>query len=155
LRLICPQNFETEFTSSLLKVAEEELEKNPSQLLKLDRGKATLLIEGAVDRAGVYQSAEAQLDRLIDAHLPNIETGIRGLRKADVGEEAAAAEQAKGGKTDEQYAEEADVRRAEREKAREEAREKERLAADEKRKIEKARRREEEKKLEAEQEKRK
>ena len=117
--------------------------------------KRPFCIEGAVDRAGVYQSAEAQLDELIAAHLPQIETGIRGLRKDDIGEEAAAAEQAKGGKTDEQYSEQAALRRVAREKVREEAREKERIAADEKKKIEKAKRREEEKKIEAEQEKRK
>ena len=79
------QDFEKEFTQSLLNVAEEELEKNPTQLLKLDRGKATLLIEGAVDRAGVYQTAEARIDRLIDAHIEAIEGGIRSLRRADIG----------------------------------------------------------------------
>ena len=108
--------------------------KNPEQLLKLDRGKATLLIEGAVDRAGVYQMAEARIDALIDAHIEEIQTGIRALRREDIGGEAAAAEQAKGSKTEEQYAEEAAKKREAREKIREEAREKERVVADEKKK---------------------
>ncbi|TAQ90642.1 Histone-lysine N-methyltransferase [Chlorociboria aeruginascens] len=146
-------DFETEFTRSLLSVAEEELEKNPSQLLKLDRGKAALLIEGAVDRAGVYQTAEARIDSLIDAHIEEIETGIRALRKNDIGEEAAQAEQLKGGKTDEQYAEQAAKKRAAREKIREDVRENERLLTEERRKLEKLKRREEERKIEAEQEK--
>ncbi|KAI9051340.1 hypothetical protein LZ554_004387 [Drepanopeziza brunnea f. sp. 'monogermtubi'] len=94
-------DFEAEFQQNLIKVAEEEIEKNPSQLLKLDRGKAAALIEGAVDRAGVYQTAESRIDALIDAHLEEIETGIRALRKEDVGEETALMEHARGGKTDE------------------------------------------------------
>ncbi|OWP06209.1 hypothetical protein B2J93_4330 [Marssonina coronariae] len=148
-------DFETEFQQNLLKVAEDELEKNPSQLLKLDRGKAAALIEGAVDRAGVYQTAEARIDALIDAHIEEIETGIRTLRKEDVGEETANAEQARGGKTDEQYAEDATRRREAREKARQELRAKQLALIDDKRREERARRKDEEKKAEAEQERRK
>ncbi|KAH6724304.1 complex proteins associated with Set1p component shg1-domain-containing protein [Leptodontidium sp. MPI-SDFR-AT-0119] len=147
-------DFEKEFTQSLLKVAEDEIEKNPSQLLKLDRGKAAALIEGAVDRAGVYQTAESRIDALIDAHIEDIETGIRGLRREDVGEEVAAAEHARGGKTDEQYAEDAANRREAREKVRQEARAKELAVIDEKRREERAKRKEQEKKEEAEQERR-
>ncbi|KAJ5050679.1 uncharacterized protein L3040_002554 [Drepanopeziza brunnea f. sp. 'multigermtubi'] len=147
-------DFEAEFQQNLIKVAEEEIEKNPSQLLKLDRGKAAALIEGAVDRAGVYQTAESRIDALIDAHLEEIETGIRVLRKEDVGEETALMEHARGGKTDEQYAEDAKRRREAREKVRQEAREKELAFLDEKRKEERARRKEEERKAEMEQEKR-
>ncbi|KAL3423282.1 hypothetical protein PVAG01_05029 [Phlyctema vagabunda] len=144
-------NFEEGFKSTLLNVAEEELDKNTSQLLKLDRNKAALLIEGAVDRAGVYQTAEQMIDQLIDSHIADIEKGVRSLREKDIGEEAAKAEQLKGGKTDEQYAAEAAEKRAAREKIRMEEREKERAAIDERRKIEKARRREEEKKIEIDQ----
>ncbi|KAK8901174.1 hypothetical protein QC760_010250 [Botrytis cinerea] len=118
-------DFEDEFTSSLLSVAEEQLEKDPRQLLRLDRSKATLLIEGAVDRAGIYQSAEATIDKLIQAYIPEIEEGVRTIRKSDIGEEAAEKEFLRGGKTDEQYAEEAAKKKAAREKAREELREKE------------------------------
>ncbi|CZS94512.1 uncharacterized protein RCO7_10061 [Rhynchosporium graminicola] len=143
-------DFEKEFTQSLLQVAEDEIEKNPSQLLKLDRGKAAALIEGAVDRAGVYQIAESRIDALIDAHIEDIEKGIRALRREDVGEETANAEHARGGKTDQQYAEEAANRRDAREKIRQEARAKELAAIDEKRREERAKRKEQEKKEEAE-----
>ena len=103
----------------------------------------------------MYQSAEARIDHLIDAHIEEIETGIRALREEDIGKEAAAAEQAKGGKTDEQYAEEAAKKRAAREKIREDLREKEREILEEKRKMERARRKEEERKIEEEQERKK
>ena len=138
----------------MLDVAEAELEKNPEQLLKLDRGKATLLIEGAVDRAGVYQVAEQKIDGLIDTHIKEIETGIRALRREDIGEEAAKAEELKGGKTEEQYAEDARRKRQAREDVRQEARDRERAIADEKKRAERARRKEEEKRLEEEQEQR-
>lgn len=135
-----------------MSVAEEQLEKDPRQLLRLDRSKATLLIEGAVDRAGIYQSAEATIDKLIQAYIPEIEEGVRTIRKSDIGEEAAEKEFLRGGKTDEQYAEEAAKKKAAREKVREELREKEKAIADEKRKQEKLKRREEEKRIEADQE---
>jgi len=69
---------------------------------------------------------------LIDAHIEEIETGIRGLRREDIGEEAANAEQIKGGKTDEQYAEDARRKRDTREAVRQEARDIERAISDEK-----------------------
>jgi hypothetical protein len=112
------------------------------------------LIEGAVDRAGVYQGAEGRIDGLIDAHIKDIETGIRALRREDIGEEAARAEELKGGKTDEQYAEDARLKREAREAVRQEARDREKAIADEKKRVERAKRREEEKRIEAEQEKR-
>ncbi|RDW88628.1 hypothetical protein BP6252_00660 [Coleophoma cylindrospora] len=147
-------DFEKEFTHSLLEVAKDELEKNPTQLLKFDQGRAVALLAGAVDRAGVYQTAETRIDALIDAHVQEVEKGIRALRREDIGEEAARAEESRGGKTDEQYAAEYAAKRAAREEAREKEREEERLALEEKKKAEKARRREEEKRLELEHEKR-
>ena len=112
------------------------------------------MIQGAVDRTGIYQTAEAQFDKLIHDHVETIEHGIRALRKEDIGEEAAAAEELRGSKTDEQYAEEFANRRREREKVREELQEKERAILEEKRKIEKAKKREEDRRREAEEEKR-
>ncbi|TVY17415.1 hypothetical protein LARI1_G004220 [Lachnellula arida] len=147
-------NFEASLKDNLLQVAEAELDRNAEQLLKLDRGKATLLIEGAVERAGTYQDAEAQIDALLDKHLAEMEKGIRGLRAEDIGAEAAAEEQARGGKTDAQYAAEATERREKREAERQALRTKEREAADEKRRAERAKRKEEEKRLEAESERR-
>ncbi|CCU75212.1 hypothetical protein BGHDH14_bgh05810 [Blumeria hordei DH14] len=146
--------FEAEFSSSLLKAAEIELEKNDYDLLRKNRATAEALIHGAVERAGAYRDAENQIDALIDAHIFEIESGIRNIRKNNVGEEVAAMEQARGGKTDEQYAEEARLRRQAREKSRREAREKERIRLEEKLKEERAIKKAEEKKNEAEIEKR-
>jgi hypothetical protein len=137
------QDFETKLIESITKVAENELEVNQS-LLSSSRGKAAILIEGVIDRSGIYQEAEAHIKRLLEDHVGTIEDGIRAIRRDDVGEEAAAEEEARGSKTDDQYAEEAATRRQEREKLREELREKERAIAEERRKIEKARKREEE-----------
>ncbi|KFY45464.1 hypothetical protein V494_00928 [Pseudogymnoascus sp. VKM F-4513 (FW-928)] len=146
-------DFETKLIESITKVAENELEVNQS-LLSSSRGKAAILIEGVIDRSGIYQEAEAHIKRLLEDHVGTIEDGIRAIRRDDVGEEAAAEEEARGSKTDDQYAEEAAIRRQEREKIREELREKERAIAEERRKLEKARKREEERKREAEEDKR-
>ncbi|KFZ16450.1 hypothetical protein V502_05088 [Pseudogymnoascus sp. VKM F-4520 (FW-2644)] len=146
-------DFETKLIESITKVAENELEVNQS-LLSSSRGKAAILIEGVIDRSGIYQEAEAHIKRLLEDHVETIEDGIRAIRRDDVGEEAAAEEEARGSKTDDQYAEEAATRRNEREKLREELREKERAIAEERRKLEKARKREEERKREAEEDKR-
>lgn len=123
-------------------------------MLKLDRSKATLLLEGAVDRAGVYQDAEHQIDKLIDAHITQIEQGIRKLRQEEVGVDAANAEQERGGKTDEQYAEEAAAKRDSREKARQEAKAQERALAEERKEKERELRRAEEERITLDREKR-
>ncbi|KAK8041228.1 hypothetical protein PG994_014235 [Apiospora phragmitis] len=140
-------DYEKQVTKSILEVAEKEVERNPSQLLSLDRRKAAALIDGALDRSGVYQKAEDVIDQLIDAKA--IEERIRDLRKTEIGDEAALAEQQRGAKTDPDYAEEASQKLAEREKLRRELKEKEEQILEEKRKIE----REERKKREREQEK--
>ncbi|KAF3021025.1 hypothetical protein E8E14_011660 [Neopestalotiopsis sp. 37M] len=140
-------DYENQVTKSILGVAEKELERNPSQLLTLDRRKAAALIDGALDRSGVYQQAEEVIDQLIDVKA--IENHIRGLRKADIGEEAALAEQEKGSKTDQDYAQESALRLQEREDIRRILREKEEQIEEEKRKIE----REERKRREREAEK--
>ncbi|KHJ32802.1 putative arginine rich protein [Erysiphe necator] len=140
-------SFETKLTESLVKAAEIELEKNDYDLLKKSRSAAQALIHGAVERAGVYCDAEQQIDALIDSHIAEIENGIRNIRKNDVGEEIAAAEFARGGKTDEQYAEEARQKREAREKLKNDAKLKELAAIEEKQ-------REEQKKAQAELEKR-
>lgn len=130
------------------------MEENAANLLSLERSKAALLIQGAIDRTDIYQTAEAQIDKLIRDHLETIERGIRALRKDEIGEEAAAAEQLRGSKTDEQYSEEFANRRREREKLREELQEKERAILEEKKKIERAKKREEDRIKEIEEEKR-
>ncbi|RKF54977.1 putative arginine rich protein [Golovinomyces cichoracearum] len=140
-------DFEAEFSELLIKSAEVELEKNDYDLLKKSRSAAQALIHGAVERAGVYFDAERRIDALIDSHISQIESGIRTIRKNDVGDELADAEHARGSKTDEQYAEEAQQKREAREKLRQEAKLKELAALEEKK-------REEEKIAQAELEKR-
>ncbi|CAG8950182.1 hypothetical protein HYFRA_00008419 [Hymenoscyphus fraxineus] len=110
--------FESNFKGKLIGVADAEIDKNPHQLLKLDRSKATLLLEGAVERTDLYKGAEALIDEYLDKHMKEIEVGIRTLRAQDIGEEAAEEERIRGMKTDAQYEAEA----AERRKAREQVR---------------------------------
>ena len=59
------QDYEAQFTKSLLEVAEEELDRNAGQLLTIDRRKAISLIDGALERSGVYQKAEDLITPLI------------------------------------------------------------------------------------------
>ncbi|KAK4155927.1 complex proteins associated with Set1p component shg1-domain-containing protein, partial [Chaetomidium leptoderma] len=113
-------DYEAQVTKAILEVAEQEVERNPTQLLTLERGKAAALIDGALDRGGVYQKAEGVISALIDSRA--IEAHIRQLRRAEIGDEAAEEERARGAKTDEEYAAETAARRAERERVRAELR---------------------------------
>ncbi|KAI0167364.1 complex proteins associated with Set1p component shg1-domain-containing protein [Pestalotiopsis sp. NC0098] len=139
-------DYENQVTKSILGVAEKELDRNPSQLLTLDRRKAAALIDGALDRSGVYQQAEEVIDQLIDVKA--IEARIRELRKADIGEKAALAEEERGSKTDLDYAQESGVRLQERENIRRILREKEEQIEEEKRKIEREERKHREREAE-------
>ncbi|CAJ2507765.1 Uu.00g089510.m01.CDS01 [Anthostomella pinea] len=139
-------DLEAQVIKSIIEVAEQEVERNPSQLLSLDRRKASALIDGALDRSGIYQKAEEVLDQLIDTKA--IEAQIRLLRAADIGAEEAEAERVRGSKTDVEYAAESTERLAERETIRRRLRLKEEQILEEKRKIE----REERKKRERERE---
>ncbi|KAK4137577.1 hypothetical protein BT67DRAFT_341032, partial [Trichocladium antarcticum] len=109
-------DYEAQVTKAILEVAEQEVERNPTQLLTLERGKAAALIDGALDRGGVYQKAEEVIGALIDSRA--IEAHIRQLRRAEIGDEAAEEERNRGAKTDMQYAAETTARRAERERVR-------------------------------------
>ena len=140
------KDYEGQVTKSILEVAEKEVEKNPRQLLTLDRRKAAALIDGALERSGVYQQAEEVIGQLIDVNA--IETRIRDIRKSQIGEEEAEAEQIRGSKTNAEYAADRQARQAERERLREELKQKEAAIREEKRRIA----REEEKKLEKERE---
>ncbi|OIW29612.1 hypothetical protein CONLIGDRAFT_552868, partial [Coniochaeta ligniaria NRRL 30616] len=113
-------DYEAQITKDILEVAEQELERNAAQLLTLDRNKASALIDGAVDRSGVYQKAEAVIASLIDTRA--IEEHIRELRRAEIGDEAAELERMRGERTDEWYAAQTGERRAQREKVRGELR---------------------------------
>ncbi|KAI9759761.1 MAG: hypothetical protein M1835_000319 [Candelina submexicana] len=123
----------TRFTTSLTDLAESELERD-SSLLSRDRGKAATLIEGAVDRSGIYKSVELDVDAFISKHLEVVTRTLRELRKSEVGEEIAASEEKTGTKSDDEYAREAERRQ--------QLRESQRLAElEEQRKLEKAKQR--------------
>ncbi|KAJ8122461.1 hypothetical protein ONZ43_g1355 [Nemania bipapillata] len=150
-------DYEAQVTKSILEVAEQEVERNPGQLLTLERRKAAALIDGALDRSGVYQKAEAVLDQLIDVKA--IEARMRELRQLEIGVEKAEEERVRGSKTDEEYAAESTAKLAAREQLRQEIRIKEKQIQEEKLKIEreerKQRERERERELEAAEAKRK
>ncbi|KAK5449853.1 hypothetical protein LTS15_008425 [Exophiala xenobiotica] len=146
-------------------IAEAEIEKDPN-LLSRERGKAATLIQGAVDRSGIYQDVESRIDTEIAKHLSTVLDAVRDIRKADVGAGVAAEEEQRGCKTDEQYKAETENRAAERDRnrsrmeqlLRETAELKAKIKQEEerKRKKEEAKREEEErKKREAEEEERK
>ncbi|XXH00196.1 hypothetical protein Hte_006538 [Hypoxylon texense] len=144
-------DYEAQVVKSILEVAEQELERNPSQLLTLERRKAATLIDGALDRSGVYQKADEVLDQLIDVQA--IETRMRELRQAEIGIEAAREEQLRGSKTDEAYAAESAHSLEERDRIRRELRAKEEQILEEKRKIEREERKKRERERERELEK--
>ncbi|KAJ2992525.1 hypothetical protein NUW58_g2142 [Xylaria curta] len=150
-------DYEAQVTKSILEVAEQEVERNPAQLLTLERRKAAALIDGALDRSGVYQKAEAVLDQLIDVEA--IEARMRELRQVEIGAEKAEEERVRGSKTDEEYAAESTAKLAAREQLRQEIRLKEKQIQEEKLKIEreerKKREREREREMEAAEAKRK
>lgn len=106
-------------TDALSTLVDSELEKNPN-LLSKDRRQAAPLVEGAAERTGVYKVAESDVDRLIDGFLDGAGQKLREIRRSDVGHDAAADEERKGSKTDEEYTAEAQARRQERAKIREE-----------------------------------
>lgn len=87
------QGYEAQIVAEILKVAEQEIENNPTQLLTLDRGKAAALIDGAVDRSEVYQRAQAKVYELINKVA--LEANMRAIRKAEIGEESAEEEDRK------------------------------------------------------------
>jgi hypothetical protein len=107
---------------------------------------ATTLIEGAGERLNIYgnimNTVSSLLDNLIkEQGLPK----MREYRVLEIGAEAAAEEERKGSKTDEEWAAEADARRQEREAAREKELEHERqIEREERAKKEERRRREKE-----------
>ena len=74
------QGYEAQIVAEILKVAEQEIENNPTQLLTLDRGKAAALIDGAVYRSEVYQRAQAKVYELIDKAAPRPPTHAEHAR---------------------------------------------------------------------------
>ncbi|KAL8736037.1 MAG: hypothetical protein Q9166_000599 [cf. Caloplaca sp. 2 TL-2023] len=105
------------FTNRLNELADAEIDRDPS-FLSRDRGKAATLMQGAVDRSDIYKSVEQSLDLLVSEHLDHVLAAGREIRKAEIGEEAAAEEERRGNITDEEYAKEATSRREAREQQR-------------------------------------
>ena len=104
-------------TGQIHAIAEQEIEKDP-QLLGRERGKAATLIQGAVDRSGIYADVESRIDQEIARHLGTVLDSVRDIRREDVGIETAGEEEQRGSKTDEQYSQETQNRASERERNR-------------------------------------
>ncbi|KAH8722440.1 complex proteins associated with Set1p component shg1-domain-containing protein [Phaeosphaeriaceae sp. PMI808] len=105
--------------SALKDLVEDETDANPS-LLSKDPHMATTLIEGAGERKNIYANIMNTVGTLLDKLIK--EQGLpkmREYRSLEIGTEAAAEEEARGSKTEEEWAREAEVRRQEREAIRE------------------------------------
>ncbi|EAT76592.2 hypothetical protein SNOG_16013 [Parastagonospora nodorum SN15] len=105
--------------TSLKDLVETETDRNP-HLLSKDPRMATTLIEGAGERINIYgnimNTVSSLLDNLIkEQGLPK----MREYRALEIGAEAAAEEEQRGSKTEEEWAAEAETRRKEREAIRE------------------------------------
>ncbi|KAF7570691.1 COMPASS-Shg1 multi-domain protein [Pyrenophora tritici-repentis] len=114
-----------ELQAALKDLVERETDRNPS-LLSKDPRMATTLIEGAGERSDIYgnimNTVNTLLDRLIQEQgLPK----MREYRIQEIGAEAAAEEEKRGSKTEEEWAQEAEARRERREARQREEREKE------------------------------
>lgn len=104
------------FEASLRTFTSDEIEREPFKYLKPDRRLAAPLLEGAAARAEVYEKSQADVDTYIEQYLANAEKTLREIRRKEIGDAAAADEQTRGLKSEEDYAAEAEVRRKEREK---------------------------------------
>ncbi|KAI4163430.1 MAG: hypothetical protein LQ342_002937 [Letrouitia transgressa] len=93
------------FTERINELAEAEIDRDPS-LLSRERGKAAAMMQGPIDRTDIYKGIESCLERIIAKHLGSVHEAAREVRRAEIGEEIAAEEEARGNKTDEQYAQE-------------------------------------------------
>ncbi|KAL5115534.1 hypothetical protein ACEQ8H_006597 [Pleosporales sp. CAS-2024a] len=131
--------------TALKDLVETETDRNP-HLLSKDPRMATTLIEGAGERINIYgnimNTVGSLLDNLIkEQGLPK----MREYRIQEIGAEAAAEEEQRGSKTEEEWAAEAEARRQEREAVREKELEHQRqIEREERAKKEERRRREKE-----------
>ena len=142
--------------SRIHEAAEAEIDRDP-KILSRERGTAATLIEGAVDRRGVYKDVESEIDWLLATHAEKYLETLRSIRVAEIGDEQAAVEEQIGSKTDEDYAKEFEAKAAEREKNRAKLAELDRQMDEMKRKLmeaEEKKRREAQKKKEEEDRKR-
>ncbi|GAB7357203.1 hypothetical protein MBLNU459_g8188t1 [Dothideomycetes sp. NU459] len=101
---------------SLRAFTDAEIERDPAKYLVKDRRLAAPLLEGAAARADIYPTTEADINRYISDYLQQAEQALRGIRRKEIGQDAALEEEAKGAKSDDAYAADAEVRRQERAK---------------------------------------
>ena len=99
------------FEAALRTFTANEIERDPVKYLKPDRRMGAPLLEGAAARSEVYKKTEADIDTYINDYLATAERALRSIRRQDIGEDAAEEEVARGGKSDEAYAAEAEDRR--------------------------------------------
>ncbi|KAK4963502.1 hypothetical protein LTR10_001131 [Elasticomyces elasticus] len=104
------------FEASLRTFSSNEIERDPVKYLKPDRRMGAPLLEGAAARGGVYDGVEGDIGGYIDQYLVVAERALRDLRRQEIGDEAAEEEEARGAKTEDAYAAEAEHRREERAK---------------------------------------
>ena len=109
------------FEASLRKFTSDEIDREPVKYLRPDRRLAAPLLEGSAARAEVYEKSQADVEAYIEQYLAKAEQTLREIRRKEIGESAAAEEQARGNKSEEAYAAEVEVRRQERAKKHEEA----------------------------------
>jgi hypothetical protein len=113
--------------NAMTDLAERELERDPMLLAK-DRRQAAPLIEGKAERTDVYKMAMLAVEAHIESCLDGVEEKMRDIRRKEIGVEAAAEEQKRGAKSDEDYAEESRARKAVWARQREEEEEEKRKA---------------------------
>lgn len=111
------------FEAQLREFTANEIEREPFKYLRPDRRLAAPLLEGAAARAEVYEKSQSDVDAYIEQFMAAAEDTMREIRRKEIGEAAAAEEQARGSKTEEAYAAEVEVRRKERARKHEEAEE--------------------------------
>lgn len=109
------------FEAKLRKFTTDEIEREPLKYLRPDRRLAAPLLEGSAARAEVYEKSQADVDAYIEQFMTTAEETLRDIRRKEIGDVAAAEEQARGSKTEEEYAVEVEARRKERAKKHEEA----------------------------------
>lgn len=102
------------FEQALRKFTSTEIENNAIKYLKPDRRLAAPLLEGAAARSDVYDSSEADIDTYLDSCVAAAEQTLREIRRKEVSDGVAHEEQARGAKSEEEYAAEAGVRSEER-----------------------------------------
>ncbi|KAI7519494.1 hypothetical protein KC331_g20671, partial [Hortaea werneckii] len=104
------------FEATLKTFTADEIERDPVKYLKPDRRTGAPLLEGAAARGDVYSQLEKDINDYIDQFVINAESGLRDIRRKEIGDNAADDEHDRGNKSEEAYAEEAEFRRKDRAK---------------------------------------